>query len=53
MRKMLYLDSTIILIVSGVPPFCDKLKADYCKSSDSVSSSARDHFKQKSNERIH
>jgi len=52
-RKMLCSDSTIILMVSGVPPFCDKLKADYLKSSDNISSSARDHFKQKSNERIH
>jgi len=50
---MLCSDSTIILMVSGVPPFCDKLKADYLKSSDNISSSARDHFKQKSNERIH
>lgn len=50
---MLCLDNTIILIVSGVPPFCDKLKADYLKSSHSISSSAGDHFKQKRNERIH
>lgn len=50
---MLCLDTSIILIVSGILPFCDKLKADYLKSSGSISSSAREHFKQKSNERVH
>lgn len=50
---MLLSDNTIILIVSNVPPFCNKLKAGYLKSSDTISSSAGGLFKQKNDERIH